>query len=606
MLGAAVPATASTHTSTSSATPTSPTRPSRLRGLSYLRNHLHSHPTPAKAEAPPPLTRSTSSPNSPQASRVNISEGASGIQNGESGWLPTVHSPQLTSTSTQSAAPEPSTRRTIMTRSRVASALGPTPTNAIRRQSTGTETEPLPSASMPATSASGTQPAKDAMPTVRFIPHIETRSTRPSLHFTTMSRTLRTATGVVRVGRYSERDNNNAIAAQYPTNSTAQDFLPVGFKSKVVSRRHCEFWCTAGQWYIKDVKSSSGTFLNHVRLSPPGQESRPYEVNDGDTVQLGIDFKGGEEVIFRCVKIRIECNRGWQKSLNAYNTTAHKRLLKNAGVLKRKGARDSDAASVNSSSECSICLNPVAPCQALFVAPCSHVWHYQCVRNLIHGPHYPNFLCPNCRFMADLEADIEPPEEMEDEMGGLGVDGEGQQPPSQSSDEDPVASTRPEDGINYTDEQLAWLLQNSSLQSTPQPSTHGISGGKPHLLNSHTPVAPLNQSKNHSTSTRPVAISPPPLDRRSTSATDLLLGASAFSTTPTSNVQFALASGVAMGDGPMTPRNDAGPFVLDGSAGRSGMVGASEHGGAHGVGILDRVVAGGDEEAGEGVDRERR
>jgi len=268
--------------------------------------------------------------------------------------------------------------------------------------------------------------------------------------------------------------------------------------------------------------------------------------------------------------------------------------------------------------------------------------------------------------MADLEADIEPPEEMDDEMGGLGVDGEGedeeveveespgassesvdhaiaspgasrelfdhtlaspgasrelfdhtlprdddaasgQQPPSQSSDEDPVASTRPEDGINYTDEQLAWLLQNSSLQSTPQPSTHERSGGKSHLLTSHTPVAPLNQSKNHSASTRPVAISPPPLDRRSTSATDLLLGASAFSTTPTSNVQFALASGVAMGDGPMTPRNDAGPFVLDGSAGRSGMVGASEHGGAHGVGILDRVVAGGDdEEAGEGVDRERR
>ncbi|KAK0825160.1 hypothetical protein LTR73_007114 [Friedmanniomyces endolithicus] len=621
MLGAAVPATASTYTSTSSATPTSPTRPSRLRGLSYLRNHLHSHPTPAKAEAPP-LTRSTSSPNSLQVLGSNASESTSGIQNGDSGWLPTVHSPQLTSTSTQSAAPDSSTRRTIMTRSRVATALGPTPTTTTRRQSTGTEAEPLASASMPATSASGTQPVKDAMPTIRFIPHIETRSTRPSLHFTTMSRTLRTATGVVRVGRYSERDNNNAIAAQYPTNSTAQDFLPVGFKSKVVSRRHCEFWCTAGQWYIKDVKSSSGTFLNHVRLSPPAQESRPYEVNDGDTVQLGIDFKGGEEVIFRCVKIRIECNRGWQKSLNAYNTTAHKRLLKNTGVLKRKGARDSDAASVNSSSECSICLNPVAPCQALFVAPCSHVWHYQCVRNLIHGPHYPNFLCPNCRFMADLEADIEPPEEMEGEEGDFRMDGEdeeaeaeaeaeaeerpgasrelfdhtiarpgtsrelfdhtiprdddaasGQQPPLQSSDEDPVTSTRPEDGINYTDKQLAWLLQNSSLQSMPQPSTKETPSGKPHSLTSQTPLAPANQIRNHSTSTtRPVAISPPPPIRRSASATELLLGASAFSTTPTTIVQFALASGVVMADGPMTPRNDAGPFVLDGSAGRSGMV----------------------------------
>jgi hypothetical protein len=35
-------------------------------------------------------------------------------------------------------------------------------------------------------------------------------------------------------------------------------------------------------------------------------------VNDGDIVQLGIDFKGGEEMIFRCVKIRVELNKGWQ------------------------------------------------------------------------------------------------------------------------------------------------------------------------------------------------------------------------------------------------------------------------------------------------------
>nr|POF14159.1 e3 ubiquitin-protein ligase dma1 [Quercus suber] len=103
-------------------------------------------------------------------------------------------------------------------------------------------------------------------------------------------------------------------------------------------------------WFVKDVKSSSGTFLNHVRLSSPGAESRPYPINDGDVVQLGIDFKGGEEAIFRCVKIRIECNRGWQKSLNAYNTTAHKRLMKNAAAKKN---RDSDVTSINT-SECSI------------------------------------------------------------------------------------------------------------------------------------------------------------------------------------------------------------------------------------------------------------
>ena len=55
-----------------------------------------------------------------------------------------------------------------------------------------------------------------------------------------------------------------------------------------------------------------------MRLSPPGQESRAFAVNDGDVVQLGIDFRGGEEMIFRCVKIRVECNRGWQKGLNEF------------------------------------------------------------------------------------------------------------------------------------------------------------------------------------------------------------------------------------------------------------------------------------------------
>jgi pSer/pThr/pTyr-binding forkhead associated (FHA) protein len=114
------------------------------------------------------------------------------------------------------------------------------------------------------------------------------------------------------VGRYSERETQ----PNQPANlSTA---APVGFKSKVVSRRHCEFWAQDGEWFIKDVKSSSGTFLNHVRLSSPGTESKPFPVKNGDIVQLGIDFKGGEEMIFRCVKIRIEVNRAWQTGINSF------------------------------------------------------------------------------------------------------------------------------------------------------------------------------------------------------------------------------------------------------------------------------------------------
>ena len=153
---------------------------------------------------------------------------------------------------------------------------------------------------------------QDQMPTIKFIPHQDLRAGKPSLTFTTTSRTLPHEDCVIRVGRYSERDGNPNPPSNIPSSA------PVGFKSKVVSRRHCEFWCSQGQWYIKDVRSSSGTFLNHIRLSQPSVESRPFPVNDGDIVQLGIDFRGGEEMIFRCVKIRIEVNRSWQKSLNNF------------------------------------------------------------------------------------------------------------------------------------------------------------------------------------------------------------------------------------------------------------------------------------------------
>lgn len=183
---------------------------------------------------------------------------------------------------------------------------------------------------------------KTGLPTIRFYPHQDqNRLGRQSLHFTPISRTLPSENSIIRVGRYSEREGP-PIA-----NPTSPSDAPVGFKSKVVSRKHCEFSFIEGQWQIRDVASSSGTFLNHIRLSQPNQESRFYPIKDGDIVQLGIDFRGGEEVIFRCVKIRIECNRSWQKKPNNFN--------KQRQALLRGLAKDQPAASANS-GECSICL----------------------------------------------------------------------------------------------------------------------------------------------------------------------------------------------------------------------------------------------------------
>ncbi|KAG2355594.1 hypothetical protein BDR07DRAFT_1453736 [Suillus spraguei] len=43
------------------------------------------------------------------------------------------------------------------------------------------------------------------------------------------------------------------------------------FDSKVLSRQHAEIWEVSGKIYIKDVKSSNGTFINGERLSPEGE-----------------------------------------------------------------------------------------------------------------------------------------------------------------------------------------------------------------------------------------------------------------------------------------------------------------------------------------------
>ena len=53
--------------------------------------------------------------------------------------------------------------------------------------------------------------------------------------------------------------------------------------------------------------------------------------------------------------------------------------------------------------------------QALFIAPCSHTFHYKCIRPLLES-HHPAFSCPLCRTFADLEEDVEVEIEYEEEL----------------------------------------------------------------------------------------------------------------------------------------------------------------------------------------------
>lgn len=56
--------------------------------------------------------------------------------------------------------------------------------------------------------------------------------------------------------------------------------------------RHCAH-CI--QVYIRDLESSSGTFLNSRRLCGPNQRSQPFQLHDNDIIQLGVDYQGGTQ-----------------------------------------------------------------------------------------------------------------------------------------------------------------------------------------------------------------------------------------------------------------------------------------------------------------------
>jgi len=108
---------------------------------------------------------------------------------------------------------------------------------------------------------------------IRLVPHLDTRR---SLRFDAISRDLKEGDPSLRIGRFTDRSGLGLAAV----NALGSNKL--AFKSKVVSRAHAEIWVeSGGKFFVKDTKSSSGTFLNHVRLSVANTESRPFHQRRG-------------------------------------------------------------------------------------------------------------------------------------------------------------------------------------------------------------------------------------------------------------------------------------------------------------------------------------
>ncbi|QDS68449.1 hypothetical protein FKW77_010816 [Venturia effusa] len=92
-------------------------------------------------------------------------------------------------------------------------------------------------------------------------------------------------------------------------NKTTPTPLNGYFDSKVLSRQHAEIWADrSGKVWIRDVKSSNGTFVNGQRLSQENKDSDPHELREQDMLELGIDIVSEDQktVVHHKVAARVE------------------------------------------------------------------------------------------------------------------------------------------------------------------------------------------------------------------------------------------------------------------------------------------------------------
>lgn len=132
---------------------------------------------------------------------------------------------------------------------------------------------------------------------IRLIPCLDSPH---SFHFDAITRDLSELGTRLQIGRYT--DTYGLSSSEI--NALGTDKLV--FKSKVISRKHAQIWVgDGGKFFIKDTKSSGGTFLNNERLGLANEESAPFQLTDGDILQLGVDYQGGTDDFCKSVKIRV-------------------------------------------------------------------------------------------------------------------------------------------------------------------------------------------------------------------------------------------------------------------------------------------------------------
>ena len=171
---------------------------------------------------------------------------------------------------------------------------------------------------------------------------------------------------------------------------------------------------------------------------------------------------------------------------------------------------------------------------------------------MLIGPSAPIFICPNCRAAADLDAEVdEPSDEWQQLESGIeDVPDETPQPPAPPTTNGNGATSSP-----------AALL--NSDRATPESSPGGGDIGDATVLIDHPPQE--RETSSRPLTSDPVPI-PNPINRTTMVAPSIAVSPSPRGTrTPSPETNNA---SVTITEGPLTPRNDAGPWVFDGNPAR--------------------------------------
>jgi hypothetical protein len=147
----------------------------------------------------------------------------------------------------------------------------------------------------------------------------------------------------------------------------------------------------------------------------------------------------------------------------------------------------SNSSSSQSSVDCCICLCVISPYQALFLSPCSHCYHYKCIRNLLSETHM--FQCPMCRQVANLDASVSMESlvdaSMEDHLNHAGANS------GESEEEDDVREVQVEldagvmimdgmDGVRVSEDQWEREMNvlGANLRNVVRIENGGVNGGQ--------------------------------------------------------------------------------------------------------------------------------